>query len=206
VGCGPGYLVRAAEQSGFSGSGVDISATAVSYGRNVLGLDLQQGQAEELTDKVQPPFTVVSMIDTLFHLREPHTVLSQVHLLLGPSGYFFAGPFDLEPSSERIPAGEGMLDVQSWGIPEHLSFVNQKSMSYLLGDLGFVELRFLPMPLTPSDVAARWRFLPSRIAQSLRNALRRVPSVQSAAHALASHSVDRNAGFVLARKPSAGSL
>jgi len=204
IGCGPGYLVSVVNELGFQGVGVDISPDAVRYGRESLGLDLHEATGEQVSEVVQGPFTVISMVDTLFHLREPRGVLEQVAALLAPGGYLFAGPFDLQRETEagsEITALPQDVDVSGWGIPEHLSFVNQASMSYVLPELGFETPRFLPLPLTPSDVTGqRFAFLPPWLKQTLRNTVRRMPAVQSAAHAVAARQVNPAAGYVLAQK------
>jgi SAM-dependent methyltransferase len=202
IGCGPGYLVAAASEMGFSGTGVDISAAAVRYGVDVLGVRLCQGSAEQVARVVDPPFTVVTMVDTLFHLRDPHSVLKQVWSLLAPAGYLFAGPFDLVSDGRPALLLQEAPDIRQLGIPEHLSFVNQTSMSYLLGDLGFAHPCFMPMPLTPSDLTERSvPLLPRSLMPVIRRIVRRLPLIQRAAHALASRSVNPLAGYVLAQKP-----
>jgi SAM-dependent methyltransferase len=200
VGCGPGYMVAAANEAGFHGIGVDISAAAVRYGVEVMGLELYRASAEQLMEVADPPFTIVTMMDTLFHLRDPRAVLKQVWALLAPGGYLFAGPFDLGSADTTFQPV--VTDVSGWGIPEHLSFVNRTSMTYLLGELGFDMPRFLAMPLTPSDLTARHlSILPMRLRHVLRIAVRLVPQVQRSAHALASRAVNRQAGYALAQKP-----
>lgn len=203
IGCGPGYLVEAAGLAGFMASGVDVSASAVRIGREELGLDLHCAPAESLTASVQPPFAVISMVDTLFHLRQPGSVLTQAIQLLQPGGLLFAGPFDLSNKPNGPPPMATGSDFSSLGIPEHLSFVNQQSMQFLLEKLNMSEIRFLPLPLTPGDVANhKFRIAPKSLLKLLRSLLRKMPGVQRAVHKAAAKSVNKRAGYVIAIQPS----
>jgi len=198
IGCGPGYLVQTVINAGFRGVGVDISPDAVKFGREALGLDLHQSTAENILQVVTGPFSYISMIDTLFHLREPGLVMRHVSTLLEPGGYLFAGPFDLtcEATASDTP------DYRSWGVPEHLNFVNEESMRYLLTDLGFDSMQFLQLPLTPGDiVSSRFKFVPAGLARTARAIVRKLPRFQNAVHGLAAKSVNARAGYVLARRP-----
>ena len=199
VGCGPGYIVQAAQNLGFGAQGVDISPQAVEYGRERLGLQLQVSEAEGVDQVVQGPFQMITLFDTLFHLRSPREVVDQIFHLLAPGGWLFAGPFDLHEPDWKPTAELG--DISAWGIPEHLSFVNQTSMTHMLVGQGFSQLRFLPMPETPSEVLAKKKWpLPAWLVRALRWLVRRIPLLQKMLHRAAGRVVNRQAGYVLARK------
>lgn len=202
VGCGPGYSVEAVQACGFKGVGVDVSAAAVGFARDTLGLDVRQASAEGVAAAVEPPFAVASMFDTLFHLREPRVALGQACSLLEPGGFLFAGPFDLVPEGCGLARVDECPDVSAWGIPEHLSFVNQRSMSHLLSHLGLDSITFVPMPLSPSAVVSqRFRFVPPWLSRISRHLIRRFPRLQTVAHSLAGRAANPSAGYVLARRP-----
>jgi len=203
VGCGPGYLVEAASQAGFDATGVDVSIDAVEAGIG-RGLHLIHGTGEELLKLVKPGFQVLTMFDTLFHLREPRSVLTAAKSLLVPGGVLMAGPFDLEVTGSIAKQGSTQYDFQAMGVPEHLSFVNQRSMEVVLQELGFEKLRFEPMVQSPGAVVSQHAgFLPAWLVTLVRSFLRRLPWLQRWLHRVAARRVNREAGYVLAQAPLA---
>lgn len=198
VGCGPGYLVEAASQAGFDAIGVDVSIDAVEAGIG-RGLQLIHGTGEELLQLVKPGFQVLTMFDTLFHLREPRNVLTAAKSLLVPGGVLVAGPFDLDVGGNTPAVGPAQYDFQAMGVPEHLSFVNQRSMTVVLQELGFENLCFEPMVQSPGAVVQQHAgFLPSWLVALVRRLLRRLPWLQRWLHRVAARRVNRQAGYVLA--------
>ena len=200
VGCGPGYLVEAAALAGFEASGVDVSLDAVEAGIG-RGLQLQHGAAEDLVRMVKPGVQVVSMLDTLFHVREPRQVLSAASELLSPGGILLAGPFDLGPGPSIAPGQSRRFDFEKLGVPEHLSFVNQRSMECVLPELGFTQLRFEPMVQSPGAVIKKHAsFIPTWLLDVLRRILRAFPHLRMWLHRLAGRQVNRQAGYVIASR------
>lgn len=200
VGCGPGYLVEAAARAGFDACGVDVSLDAVEAGIG-RGLSLLHGAAEDLGKLVTPEFQVVSMLDTLFHVREPRQVLFAASKLLSTGGILLAGPFDLGPGLSIAPGQTRQFDFDQLGVPEHLSFVNQRSMECVLPELGFSQLRFEPMAQSPGAVVKKHAgFLPIWLLDLFRRILRLFPRFRVWLHRLAGKQVNRQAGYVIAVK------
>ncbi|MBT9585535.1 class I SAM-dependent methyltransferase [bacterium] len=196
VGCGPGFLVEAASKAGYDACGLDVSKTAVKFGRENLGLNLEVGHAENLPECISGSFDVITLFDGLFHVRDPRMVLNYVHAALKSGGALFAGPFDLHPPDWKPPTV--IRNIESLGIPEHVSFVNQTSMEFLLNELEFQDLRFLPMPEAPSTVLTqRFGMAPPWLMGILRKLVRRVGFFL---HRAASRVVNRKAGCVFATK------
>jgi len=204
VGCGPGFLLCAVRDSGFSAVGLDISPEAVAYGRTKFDLDLRCGPAEALAQMRAGSAAVVSLVDTLFHLPDPRSVLALARRTLCPGGVLFAGPFDLHPQGPPPVPGGAHLDVSSWGIPEHVSFVNETSMRRALSVVGFCEMRFCAMPVAPSEVAKRrMPFLRGPAISAARRLVRSVPRIQAMIHRAAGRHVNQGAGYVFARSSGA---
>lgn len=199
MGCGPGYLVKAAKDHGFATVGADVSAAACRWGRECLSLDLRQASAESIATVFPPGFNVITMVDLLSHLRRTSAALEQAFALLAPSGYLFAGPFELGAGPDST--GDA-LDVSDWGIPEHLGFPNEQSMTHLLSRLGFSNLRFLAKPLSPSDaIGSRLPGVPPWAVSAARRVVRHIPWLQLAVHRAAKRVVHATAGYVLAQRP-----
>ncbi len=199
VGCGPGFLMEVAGKHGFKCVGIDVSKAAVEWVRK-RSLEAFSTPAERLTDVLdERQFEVISLVDTLFHLRNPGRVLESLADRLVPGGWLFAGPFDLT-TREQIDAAVTSPDPEQLGIPEHLSFVNQASMEFLLQQLGFQSLSFAPLPLTPTELAAR-AGVGAAIVGLGRKLLRAFPWLRRHAHRVAFQAHNARAGYVLAKKP-----
>jgi SAM-dependent methyltransferase len=85
VGCATGSFVAAARAAGFDAYGIDISAEATRYGREVLGLPLDVG---DLYKRNYPTgtFDLVTFWATLEHLADPNQFLSEASRLLVQGG------------------------------------------------------------------------------------------------------------------------
>lgn len=199
VGCGPGYLMGVAQEHGFKCVGIDVSKAAVEWARN-RDLEAFATPAERLTEVLgERNFEVISLVDTLFHLRNPGRVLKKLAERLVPGGWLFAGPFDLA-TREQIEAAVTNPDPEQLGVPEHLSFVNQASMQFLLEQLGLQNIVFAPIPLTPAELATRAGVGPGIIGIG-RRLLRALPWLRRHTHRLAFRVQNTQAGYVFAKKP-----
>lgn len=199
IGCGPGFIVQACQKKGFRATGLDVSEAAVKFGREDMGLDLRVCVAEQLLTEITEEAQVVTLFDCLFHLPEPREAVRQIHQILAPGGWMVAGPFDLHPEGWTPP--NSIPNLHELGIPEHLSFVNQTSMATLLKQLEFREVKFVPLPQTPSEVVSkRLGCLPGPAVKLLRSMVRRVAFLQRLVHRAASTQLNLKAGYVIARK------
>lgn len=131
VGCAHGFLLDAARARGWEVCGVDISAEAVRYARQQLGLSVFLGRVDQC-DLPPESFDVICMIGTVEHLADPMKALRSVARLLKRNGLLLITTLDIE----------GRLGYFSWKPPEHLFYFSARSLSRLLGAAGFtVELR-----------------------------------------------------------------
>ncbi len=198
VGCGPGYLMEVAQEHGFKCVGIDVSKAAVEWAR-VRSLEAFATPAERLTEVLgERRFEVISLVDTLFHLRYPGRVLEKLSQRLVPGGWLFAGPFDLT-TREQIEAVVTNPDPDQLGVPEHLSFVNQVSMKFLLEQF-LQNIVFAPIPLTPADLASKVGAGPGAIGFG-RKLLRAFPWLRRHTHRIAFNVHNARAGYVFARRP-----
>lgn len=118
VGCGEGALLALVEESGWQGSGVDISKTFVERARQRVHGTVLQGELHELNF---PPhdFEVVSLYAVLEHIAEPGMLLSEVQRVLKPEGILYLKvPND---SALVFLVGEWYYRLQGLNLTTHLS-------------------------------------------------------------------------------------
>jgi SAM-dependent methyltransferase len=97
LGCGPGGpLTFLAQQSGCSGTGVDLSAPAIEAARtraDALGLrallHFQQGDLDVRLPFPSGAFDAAMSLDVILHLRDRETLFHEIARVLKPGGHFF---------------------------------------------------------------------------------------------------------------------
>jgi SAM-dependent methyltransferase len=85
VGAGPGFMVSAANQRGWAGSGIDLNEWAATYARDELGLDVRVG---DLADGAfaGESFDAVTLMDVVEHVADPDDLLGHVAKIVRPGG------------------------------------------------------------------------------------------------------------------------
>lgn len=129
VGCAHGFFLAAARERGWAGCGVDISADAVRYARQTLGLDVVHG-ALERAGFAEGAFDAVAMVGTIEHMPDPLTTLRSAANLLKPGGYLLITTLDIE----------GVFRQWEWKPPEHIFYFSFRSLSRVLEAAGFQVL------------------------------------------------------------------
>jgi SAM-dependent methyltransferase len=142
--------------------GVDISAEAVAFARDVLHLPVKQGDLES-----NPPapesFDIVAMWDTIEHLYDPVLAIQKSAAALRVGGILALTTGDINAVLPR-------LQKQSWRmiIPAHLYYFSRKSITQLLEKQGlelihfsyvgyFRSLRQMAKIITWNRPGERWR-------------------------------------------------
>ena len=166
LGSAGGFLLEAARRRGWHVRGVEVSAPAVAYARDELGLEIFAG---ELKNAPYPEgsFDLVIADNVLEHTTDPAGVLEQLwrllpaggHLLVIVPSYVNSPYFRLLGRAKRLlPArllGERLLRIlkmdpeHDGGHPYHLLEFDRRRILRALGQAGF-EIRSaqssLPMP------------------------------------------------------------
>lgn len=88
IGCGRGESLVAAQELGWHAQGVEPSEDFVRYGREQLGVEVQQGFIENI-NYPDAAFDVVFLSAVLEHVYEPLALLKECRRLLRPGGLLF---------------------------------------------------------------------------------------------------------------------
>lgn len=133
VGCAHGFFLAAARERGWLGCGVDISADAVRYAREKLGLEVMHADLAR-ANFAAGTFDVVAMVGTVEHMPDPLTTLRSAARLLKPDGHLMITTLDIE----------GVFRQWEWKPPEHIFYFSFRSLSRVLEAAGFHVLRRRP--------------------------------------------------------------
>ncbi len=86
VGCSAGFVVKAANDTGFEGWGVDVEPWGIRYGRDKIGLQhLHEGMLEE-QGFPDAHFQVISLYDVIEHVPDLNRLAGELSRLLSPDG------------------------------------------------------------------------------------------------------------------------
>jgi len=131
VGCAAGYFLEAAKDS-YAVTGVEVSAYAADYARTTFGHRVVTGEIGE-AGFPGAAFDVVTLWDTVEHLREPSAVLGEIGRVTRPGGLLALTTGDVESRLAR-------RDLRRWDLmtpPWHLFFFSADTLGRVLAKAGF---------------------------------------------------------------------
>jgi SAM-dependent methyltransferase len=136
IGCATGFLLDEARKVGWDVSGVELSAWAVKYAQDNLGITyIFEGVLE---DARYPGnyFDAVILKDTIEHLPDPRAELIEIRRILKSDGVICVNTPDIDSLLSKI------LKARWWGVKQqHLSYFNRKTLSKMLQVAGFVPVK-----------------------------------------------------------------
>lgn len=132
VGCGAGFFLKLAAETGYDVKGVEISPYAADYARNKLGLPVFLG---ELETAALPPesFDVITLWHVLEHVRNPGAFLAQVHALLKNRGLLALEVPNVGSTAARISG----TDWELMSPKEHFYYFTPATLRRYLEAAGF---------------------------------------------------------------------
>jgi SAM-dependent methyltransferase len=101
AGCGTGLFLKFARDAGHEVHGVELSESAVRYGRQVYGISIEQGTLEA-ADLPAEAFDVVTMWHVLEHTPDPVAALKVVKRVLKPGGVLLFGVPNVDSLEAQI--------------------------------------------------------------------------------------------------------
>lgn len=157
IGCGSGSSVRAAEDSGWQSTGVDIDTKLIELGREKLKVDIRNTPLLESKFEANQ-FDFIRLRDVIEHLPNPYEVLLEVKRLLVPGGFaLIATPNeDALPTQLRLLMGAKRDKVATVDPPHHVHGFTPKTLQRILDRTGLTtyELK-TTTPVDPLYVTAR---------------------------------------------------
>lgn len=145
VGCGNGHLLDVAKKEGWKTFGTEFTDTAVAICRS-KGISMQQGV---LNADAYPAgsFDVITFIEVLEHINNPHDELRKFHKLLRPGGILYITTPNFN-SLTRLTLKERWHAIE---YPEHLCYYTARTLNKLLEDENFGKIYLKTTGISPAS-------------------------------------------------------
>jgi SAM-dependent methyltransferase len=131
VGANCGGFLKVAEELGYDAVGIEPSAWAAQYAREVLGQNVIEGTVKNLPSHMTD-FDIVTMWDVLEHMKAPLEELLRIHSRLRPDGLLIFSTLDIANWFPRI-----MGRRWPWLMDMHLYYFTQSTVKQILARAGF---------------------------------------------------------------------
>lgn len=137
AGCGRGEFCAYFKSIGFAPSGIDLSATVITYARaEHPGIPFRIGEIESLLPDEEGKYDCVFSSEVIEHLFDVGSYLQSINRLLKPGGrYILTTPY--HGFVKNV-----MIDVLNYGqhydpLGQHIRFFDRKSLQSCLVKYGF---------------------------------------------------------------------
>jgi SAM-dependent methyltransferase len=141
VGCGEGFMLSAAQQSGWDAVGMDFSGYAVKQFNSSVVSRVRVGNAYELLDAAiidGEKYSACSLLNILEHVVEPTSLLLKIKKLLLPGGVaLITVPNDFSLLQAKLLELKHVEREYWFGPPSHLHYFNTDNLPKFLGSLDF---------------------------------------------------------------------
>ncbi len=142
IGCATGFLLKALERRGWKVTGLEISAAAANYARDMLNLDVHTGQMND-TILGNESYDLIIMLHTFEHLPDPRQTLLQLRKHLSEQGIFVLQI----PNARSLEARISEKNWEGWRIPYHLFHFSPAPLKRLLSECGYqIIIREFALP------------------------------------------------------------
>lgn len=131
VGCAAGFLIEEANRRGWQSSGVEVSPFAAHHARQVLGLEVFQGQLRD-AGFASNSFRAVVMNDVIEHFEDPLLEAQEVARILEPGGIWLLHTPNAN-SPWRIGLGKKWIHLKP---SEHLTYFTPRTIKKLFEACG----------------------------------------------------------------------
>jgi 2-polyprenyl-3-methyl-5-hydroxy-6-metoxy-1,4-benzoquinol methylase len=144
IGAGEGFLMNAAQQQGFSITGMDFSSFGVekffpALKKHLIAGDIYENIAE--LSKEDKKIMACTAINVLEHVIDPDLFLSSIRKVIDPNGLLaITVPNDFS-GLQMLLQKEGLIDHEFWFLPpQHLHYFNTKNMETFCTARGYKVL------------------------------------------------------------------
>jgi len=149
IGCGSGFFLVCAKEHNWDTYGTEVSEAAIGYARDILGLNVYEGNLESL-ELQEGFFVVVTIYHTLEHVGNPKRLLLAVRRVMKDKGLLVIEV----PNAASFEAHYQGKKWEGWALPVHFFHFSPQSLRMLLERCGFLMLK---MEFSTSSILSHQR-------------------------------------------------
>ena len=131
VGCGGGILSESMAISGANVTGIDMGKAPLNVAKlhaleSGVKIDYQQSTTEEFAENFPQKFDVVTCLEMLEHVPDPHSIIKSCYKLVKPGGHVFFSTINRNPKSYlyAIVGAEYLLQLLPKGTHDYNKFIS----------------------------------------------------------------------------------
>lgn len=139
VGAYCGLFLKEAARRGWNGTGVEPSAWASAFARDISGVDVRTGFLSDLKPQLAASYDVVVSWDVLEHVRDPLAFLRLCGTFLGQGSTLAISTLDVDTWAPRL-----LGKRWPWLMNMHIFYFSRGTLKTLLANAGFELVHCAP--------------------------------------------------------------
>lgn len=160
VGCGGGILSESMAQRGAQVTGIDMGVTPLNVAKlhaleSKVDVDYQQLSAEtlaqQLSDKPEELFDVVTCLEMLEHVPDPSSVINACARMLKPGGQLFLSTINRNPKAYlfAIVGAEYVMKLLPRGTHDYAKFIRPSELAASVRESGLDVQKMIGLTFNP---------------------------------------------------------
>lgn len=143
IGCGGGILSESMAKTGANVTGIDMGKAPLDVAKlhaleSGVKVDYLQSTAEQCAQQFPQKFDVVTCLEMLEHVPDPHSVINSCFKLVKPGGHVFFSTINRNPKSYlyAIVGAEYILQLLPKGTHDYNKFISPAELESWARDVG----------------------------------------------------------------------